>query len=145
MIKLTVSIHFLKYIVCIIVFNYNVQYVNIHCTTYMIRKYNFMEVKFTAAHNLIFDGRGCPKQSFCQLIPTRIKLIILLPRNHYIKKYSINRTFYFSDKYMYDMIKRDIFDSYTDVVDSLFNKCNISERIGNTPIRVSTATLTIQF
>lgn len=35
------------------------------------------------------------------------------------------------------MIKRDIFDSYTDVVDSLFNKCNISERIANTPIRVS--------
>lgn len=38
---------------------------------------------------------------------------------------------------MYDMIKRDIFESYTDVVDSLFNKCNRSERIGNTPIRVS--------
>lgn len=38
---------------------------------------------------------------------------------------------------MYDMIKRDIFNSYTDVVDSLFNKCNRSERIGNTPIRVS--------
>lgn len=34
------------------------------------------------------------------------------------------------------MIKRDIFDSYTDVVDSLFGKCNISERIGNSPIRV---------
>lgn len=41
-----------------------------------------------------------------------------------------------TNKYMYDMIKRDIFDSYTDVVDSLFNKCNISERIGNTPIRI---------
>lgn len=35
------------------------------------------------------------------------------------------------------MIKRDIFDSYTDVVDSLFGKCNISERIGNSPVRVS--------
>lgn len=38
---------------------------------------------------------------------------------------------------MHDMIKRDIIDSYTDVVDSLLNKCDISERIGNAPIRVS--------
>lgn len=38
---------------------------------------------------------------------------------------------------MYDKIKRDIFDSYVDVVDSLFQKCNLSERIGNIPIRVS--------
>jgi len=37
---------------------------------------------------------------------------------------------------MYDMIKRDIFDSFTDVVDSLFNKCNKSERIGESPVRV---------
>lgn len=51
--------------------------------------------------------------------------------------YINNNTFYFSDKYMYDMIKRDIYDSYTDVIDGLFGKCNISERIGNSPVRVS--------
>lgn len=38
---------------------------------------------------------------------------------------------------MYNMIKRDILDSYTDVVDSLFKKCNLSEKIGNIPVRVS--------
>lgn len=38
---------------------------------------------------------------------------------------------------MHDMIKRDIIDSFTDVVDSLLNKCDKSEKIGNNPIRVS--------
>lgn len=41
---------------------------------------------------------------------------------------------------MYDMIKKDIFDSYTDVVDVLFNKCNLSEKIGDIPVRVSDIT-----
>lgn len=42
-----------------------------------------------------------------------------------------------TDKYLSDMIKRDIFDSYTNVVDSLFSKCNKSEKNGKIPIRVS--------
>lgn len=41
---------------------------------------------------------------------------------------------------MYDMIKKEVFESYTDVVDTLFNKCNKSEKLGNIPIRVSDTT-----
>ncbi|VVC34716.1 Hypothetical protein CINCED_3A002860 [Cinara cedri] len=41
-----------------------------------------------------------------------------------------------TNKYMYDMIKKEVFESYTDVVDSLFNKCNKSEKLGNIPIRL---------
>lgn len=35
------------------------------------------------------------------------------------------------------MIKRDILDSYMDVVTSLFNKCHESEKLGKIPLRVS--------
>jgi hypothetical protein len=45
--------------------------------------------------------------------------------------------FNFLDKYLSDMIKRDILDSYMDVVTSLFNKCKKSEKLGKIPLRVS--------
>lgn len=41
------------------------------------------------------------------------------------------------DKIMHDRIKSDILDSYKDVVDFLFRKCNKSEQLGNIPVRVS--------
>lgn len=53
--------------------------------------------------------------------------------------YYINNEFGFRfiDKYLSDMIKRDILDSYMDVITSLFNKCKKSEKLGKIPLRVS--------
>ncbi|XP_025421950.1 ABC transporter G family member 23-like isoform X2 [Sipha flava] len=41
-----------------------------------------------------------------------------------------------TNKYLSDMIKRDILDSYMDVVTSLFNKCKKSEKLGKIPLRL---------
>lgn len=38
---------------------------------------------------------------------------------------------------MYDMIKKDIIDSYKDIIEILYIKCNLSEKIGEIPIQVS--------
>lgn len=45
--------------------------------------------------------------------------------------------FCYLDKIMHDRVKSDILDSYKDVVDFLFRKCNKSEQMGNIPVRVS--------
>lgn len=44
---------------------------------------------------------------------------------------------YYLDKIMHDRVKKDILDSYKDVIDFLFKKCNKSEQLGDIPVRVS--------